>query len=218
MILEIYGIWATGQDRESEKEDEMGVINKCTQCGKKGLFLPLNNLGHCEDCIKKNKAKRDGHGTVEIMPLTVETEDEAIREEKEEVGNMEKADARKPEVSEKSWITTLLLCIFLGGLGIHRFYVNKPLTGVVWLLTLGCFGIGTIIDICSIASGTFTDDEGAAILSDKQKDRIYGTGVQAAPSGDAVEQLRKLGELRDSGIISDEEFAEKKSILLNKIK
>ena len=55
----------------------MGVINECTQCGKKGLFLPLNNLGHCEECIKQNKAKRDGHGTLEIMPLTVETEDEA---------------------------------------------------------------------------------------------------------------------------------------------
>ena len=211
----------------------MGMISQCSQCGKKGLFLPLNNLGHCEECIKKNKAERDELKAeqdereakqikceaAQDVPLIAETEitdDEA--EKKEEVENMENTGARKPEVSEKSWITTLLLCIFLGGLGIHRFYVNKPLTGVAWLLTLGCFGIGTIIDICSIASGTFTDDEGAAILSDKQKDRIYGTGVQDAPSGDAIEQLRKLGELRDSGIISDEEFAEKKSILLNKIK
>lgn len=211
----------------------MGMIHQCSQCGKKGLFLPLNNLGHCEECIKKNKAERDELKAeqdereakqikckaAQDVPLIAETEitdDEA--EKKEEVENMENTGVRKPNVSEKSWITTLLLCIFLGGLGIHRFYVNKPLTGVVWLLTLGCFGIGTIIDICSIASGTFTDDEGAAILSDKQKDRIYGTGVQDAPSGDAIEQLRKLGELRDSGIISDEEFAEKKSILLNKIK
>ena len=211
----------------------MGMISQCSQCGKKGLFLPLNNLGHCEECIKKNKAERDELKAeqdereakqikceaAQDVPLIAETEitdDEA--EKKEEVENMENTGVRKPNVSEKSWITTLLLCIFLGGLGIHRFYVNKPLTGVVWLLTLGCFGIGTIIDICSIASGTFVDDEGAAILSDKQKDRIYGTGVQDAPSGDAIEQLRKLGELRDSGILSDEEFAAKKSVLLGKIK
>lgn len=37
----------------------MGMIHQCSQCGKKGLFLPLNNLGHCEECIKKNKAERD---------------------------------------------------------------------------------------------------------------------------------------------------------------
>ncbi len=28
-------------------------------------------------------------------------------------------------VSDKNWLTTLLLCIFLGALGIHRFYVGK---------------------------------------------------------------------------------------------
>ena len=33
--------------------------------------------------------------------------------------------------SSKSKITALLLCIFLGGLGVHRFYVGKIGTGVV---------------------------------------------------------------------------------------
>ncbi len=45
------------------------------------------------------------------------------------------------EKSKKDWTTALLLSIFLGGLGIHRFYVGKTGTGVLWLLTGGLFGI-----------------------------------------------------------------------------
>jgi hypothetical protein len=54
------------------------------------------------------------------------------------------------DFSEKNWLTTLLLCIFLGGLGIHRFYVGKIGTGILMLLTAGVFGILTIIDIITI--------------------------------------------------------------------
>jgi TM2 domain-containing membrane protein YozV len=60
----------------------------------------------------------------------------------------------------KSKITALLLCIFLGGLGVHRFYVGKIGTGIVWLLTGGVFGIGWIVDIVMIAVGKFKDKQG----------------------------------------------------------
>ncbi len=63
-------------------------------------------------------------------------------------------------VSGKSKTTTLLLCIFLGGLGVHRFYVGKTGTGVVWLLTGGILGIGWLIDIIMIAVGKFKDKQG----------------------------------------------------------
>lgn len=65
--------------------------------------------------------------------------------------------------SERSKGTALLLCIFLGYIGIHQFYVGKAGMGLLYFFTGGLFGIGWIIDIFKIASGTFTDNYGTLL-------------------------------------------------------
>lgn len=67
-------------------------------------------------------------------------------------------------VSDKDWTTILLLSIFLGGFGIHRFMVGKTGSGVAMLLTAGGCGIWAIIDVINIAMGKFTDAEGRVIV------------------------------------------------------
>lgn len=62
-----------------------------------------------------------------------------------------------PGVSQKNQMVALLLCIFLGVLGAHRFYVGKIGTGLLYLFTGGLLGIGWIIDIILIAAGSFKD-------------------------------------------------------------
>jgi TM2 domain-containing membrane protein YozV len=41
---------------------------------------------------------------------------------------------------------------FLGWLGIHRFYLGKPASGIVCLLTVELFGIGWLYDFCTLNS------------------------------------------------------------------
>ncbi|SFS13998.1 TM2 domain-containing protein [Microbacterium sp. cf046] len=67
------------------------------------------------------------------------------------------------QLSPKSWLATLLLSIFLGELGIDRFYLGKVGTGILKLITLGGFGIWWIIDIILTIAGAATDKQGRVV-------------------------------------------------------
>lgn len=67
-------------------------------------------------------------------------------------------------VSPFSRLAALLLCFFLGWLGVHRFYVGKVGTGVAMVFTLGGLGIWTLIDFIMIIVGGFTDANGKYVL------------------------------------------------------
>lgn len=57
------------------------------------------------------------------------------------------------------WIA-FALCFFLGVIGIHRFYVGKVGTGILYILTAGLCGIGVLVDLIMIVCGSFTDKAG----------------------------------------------------------
>lgn len=65
--------------------------------------------------------------------------------------------------SDKKRLTALLLCTILGSLGLHRFYVGRNLSGVLFLVTLGGFIVGGVFDVIMISTGEFRDAEGRLV-------------------------------------------------------
>ncbi len=56
-----------------------------------------------------------------------------------------------------------IICWFFGSLGVHRFIVGKIGTGILWLVTLGFCGIGTLVDFIMILTGNFTRKDGTKV-------------------------------------------------------
>lgn len=62
---------------------------------------------------------------------------------------------------EKSQLVALLLVIFVGGIGIHRFYLGYIGIGIIQLLTLGGCGIWSLIDLIRIIIGDLKPKDGS---------------------------------------------------------
>jgi len=64
----------------------------------------------------------------------------------------------------KQFMITLLLALFAGGFGAHRFYTGHILFGVIQFFTLGGCGIWALIDIIMIVTGKYTDAQGRPLV------------------------------------------------------
>jgi TM2 domain-containing membrane protein YozV len=72
-------------------------------------------------------------------------------------------------VSPKSRLAALLLAIFLGGFGVHSFYVGKVGIGIgqlaITLCSIGTLGwVWPLIDVIFIAAGSYKDNLGRRVL------------------------------------------------------
>lgn len=78
----------------------------------------------------------------------------------EGLANIESIAITEDGLSEKDKIVTLILCLFLGIFGAHRFYVGKIFTGFFMLITLGGVGVWSFIDLIMIVTDNFKDVDG----------------------------------------------------------
>lgn len=119
------------------------MATKCPMCG-----APLEN-NVCTYCGYKEK--------VQQAPASSAAPQQVVQPQP---NLKQQTTVRSPiiaGISKKNKMVALLLCIFLGYFGVHRFYVGKIGTGILYLFTCGLFGIGWFVDIILIATGSFKD-------------------------------------------------------------
>ncbi len=107
--------------------------------------------------------------------------------------------AHRPKVSEQSRGVALVLAIFGGWVGLHRFYTGRWKTGLAMAVTMGGMGIWWVYDLILIGSGEFRDANKLRLSSWETTQ-----GQQAMPSREVellVERVdaleRELGEMAE---------------------
>jgi len=104
---------------------------------------------------------------------------------------------------KKKW-TAFFLCLFLGFLGVHRFYVDKIGSGIIYLLTFGLYGFGVFIDLIMILTDSFKDKAGNPLVTvttgltsskSEQNKSIYNQNEIEAIEKQYEEHLKQIDPL-----------------------
>ena len=133
-------------------------------------------------------------------------------------------------------IIAVLLCVFLGGFGIHRFYMGDHGVGVGWLLftlllvypsafIIGFFGAFLLVPylllplIMLLALAPYLDLIYILRMSDEDWHQKYNDGKNPEKAYKYVKEntageLEKLHDLKNKGVISEKEFQNRKKELL----
>ena len=98
----------------------------------------------------------------EIKKLNDLLKDRVITQEEFDL-QKEKLLNSSTTTSTTDWLTLFLLTLFVGVLGVHRFYVGKIGTGFLMLLTLGGLGVWFLVDLILVVTGQFTNKDGQKI-------------------------------------------------------
>ncbi|HEY1063884.1 MAG TPA: NINE protein [Candidatus Saccharimonadales bacterium] len=90
------------------------------------------------------------------MPAFMQPPDPAMQQTDPYAGAGLAPSAAAGENLDKSYLVTLLLSYFVGGLGVDRFYLGHTKSAILKLVTFGGLGVWSIIDVLLVAFGKLT--------------------------------------------------------------
>lgn len=113
----------------------------CSECG-----TPMDrDANHCPNC---GSLQARGYRERESAPPRVRYEEQPVQQPVQQVNHIVINTMDNGRAKDK-WIA-FLLCLFLGGIGAHKFYEHKVGMGILYLFTAGLFGIGWLVDLIVI--------------------------------------------------------------------
>jgi TM2 domain-containing membrane protein YozV len=118
------------------------------------------------------------------------------------------ATSKKPPISstkaptgvssfKRLWALILAAGSFGGICGLHRFYVGKIGTGILWFLTGGLFGIGQLIDVIMICVGQFEDRYGLPLVVWLDSEELKGKTPTMQVANQAQAPMRDVAAVKD---------------------
>lgn len=157
MLLDIYILTKAGEKDKRKGIFYMPLIN-CNECGKEisdkaascpNCGSPIGKKKYCKFC-----AEQIDYDCIICPKCGKQVEEMHQPKESIIINNTSTAyaNANNSPMNGKAknkWVS-LLLCLFLGCFGVHKFYEGKIMMGLIYLFTVGLFFVGVVIDFIVI--------------------------------------------------------------------
>ena len=105
---------------------------KCDSCGSKN-YIKTEDGYKCEYC-----------GSIQDVIMPPEPE---IKEPEFNDDSAVSYQAPPVDIKTKFILIKLIICLFAGYLGVHKFMEGRIISGILYIFTGGLFGVGIVIDV-----------------------------------------------------------------------